>query len=347
LLEHGFEPNERIEGAIGQGEEIKTFSSYFGTNPLQILALAAAEAKAIDLKKRHLGEDDVESMRILKNIMRVIRESAELLVKNGARLKVQPPPPTRLDRTTPTGCYSLEEALKGQKPSSMPIGYREGLKLDGNDEVLALLGGASRVSTCQNAFAVMGQTVKVTGTLTVGTSPLNSDAPGGSDSYSCAICWSEFGIISNRKHLCRVSLRYVCNDCSTRRLVKNTEHRISDGQFLLARAEGKKMNEKLQTGREERMLKQRQSVTQSRKSLGLKSTIGSASSIDTEVEQTKLSRKEKITNAISGLSQTRNAVLERGDKLESLADKTEALNDASLDFATMAKELNRNQNSWW
>jgi len=107
------------------------------------------------------------------------------------------------------------------------------------------------------------------------------------------------------------------------------------------------MNEKLQTEREERVLKQRQSVTQSRKSLGLKSTIGSVSSIDTEVEQTKLSRKEKITNAISGLSQTRNAVLERGDKLESLADKTEALNEASLDFAKMAKELNRNQNSWW
>jgi len=348
LLEHGFEPNERFEGIIGQGEAIKTLSSYWGCTPLQILALAAAEARAIDLKKQESGEDDVETMGILKNIMKVIQASAELLVKNGARINVQPPPPTRLDRDTPTGCYSLKEALEDQKVSSMQIGHREGLKLDGNDEVLALLGGAGRVSTCQNAFAAMGKTVKITGALTVGSSSLDSDTPGGSDSWSCSICWSEFGVIVNRKHLCRVSCRNVCNECSAKRLVKNgSEHRVSDGQFLLGRAEAGKADAKFQAGREEQMRKQRQSVTQARKSLGLKSTSGSACSTDIEAKQTKLSKKEKITNAISALGQTRNAVLERGDKLQSLEDKTDALNQASLDFANMAKELNQSQNSWW
>jgi hypothetical protein len=43
----------------------------------------------------------------------------------------------------------------------------------------------------------------------------------------------------------------------------------------------------------------------------------------------------------------KNAVLERGDKLERLGEKTQALEQASIDFASLAKELNRSQNSWW
>jgi len=347
-MQYGFEPNERFEGISGEGEAIRSISCYFGFTPLQVLALAAAEARAIHLKKEDSAKDGVETTRILKNIMKVVQASAEFLVKTGARINILAPPSTRLDRAIPSGCYSLEEALEGEQDSSMNFAYRGKLKIDGNDELLSLLGGAGRINTCQNAFATEGKSVENTGDLTVASSSLNSGAPGGSDSYSCAICWSEFGVISNRKHLCRVSCRYVCNDCSKKRLVTDgSDHRLSDGQFLLAVAEARKVNAKAGADRKEKMQIQRTSVTQARKSLGLSSaSTGSASSSDTDT-RANLSTKERITSAISGLSQTKNAVLERGDKLENLADKTEALNNASLDFANMAKELNRSQNSWW
>lgn len=324
-------------------------------SPLQILALSAADARSIELKKQETGEDDVDTIRMLRNMKKVIQDSAELLLKNGGRMNMPPPPVTRLDRPTPTGCYSLEEALEDQN-ASMQVGYREAgwlkrsVTIDGSNKNSVLLGGADRLKTSQKAFAAMGKSVKNIGDLIkIGSSlSLDSGAPGGSDILSCAICWSEFGVIQNRKHLCRVSCRYVCNECSTKRLVveNGSEQRISDGQYLLATAEVGKAAANSQANREEQMQKQRQSVTQARKALGLKRTSGSNSSADTEAN-TKLSTKEKITNAISGLGQTKDAVLERGDKLESLADKTEALEQASLDFANMAKELNRSQNSWW
>merc|ERR1712129_56168 len=102
---------------------------------------------------------------------------------------------------------------------------------------------------------------------------VDSDAPGGSDSESCAITWSEFGMIRNRKHLCRTSLRYVSNDCSTKRLADSngSEHRISDGQYNLAIAEARRSAEKAAVNRQEQAQKQRKNVTEARKSLGLNS----------------------------------------------------------------------------
>ena len=178
MLDHGFEPNERFEGIVGQGEAIKPLSCYFGFTPLQILALAATEAKAIDMNKQ---EDDLKITRILRNITKVIKETAALLVKNGARINVPPPPPTRLDRPAPTGCYSLKEALEDKKTSCLQHGCREQLKLDGNDEILSLLGGADWLNTCMNSFPALGKSVNNTGAPVTGSSFLFSSAPGGSD----------------------------------------------------------------------------------------------------------------------------------------------------------------------
>jgi hypothetical protein len=49
----------------------------------------------------------------------------------------------------------------------------------------------------------------------------------------------------------------------------------------------------------------------------------------------------------SSISNMGNAVMERGSKLTTLAEKTQSFEAASLDFANMAKELNQRQNSWW
>jgi hypothetical protein len=66
----------------------------------------------------------------------------------------------------------------------------------------------------------------------------DSEAPGGSDEKSCAICWTKFGTLRNRKHKCRVTLCYVCEDCSRKRVIDGKEdHHVSDGQFCLARVD--------------------------------------------------------------------------------------------------------------
>mmetsp|Transcript_19840 Transcript_19840/g.25548 ORF Transcript_19840/g.25548 Transcript_19840/m.25548 type:complete len:87 (-) Transcript_19840:14-274(-) len=46
-----------------------------------------------------------------------------------------------------------------------------------------------------------------------------------------------------------------------------------------------------------------------------------------------------VSGVMNSLSQTRNAFIERGDKLDNLVEKTNALNNASEEFAKMAKEL--------
>ena len=347
LLDHGFEPNERFEGIVGQGDKFKGLSCFVGFSPLQVLALAALDARAIQLTKQELEENDALTLGILRNIMKAIQQLAELLCKNGARINLPPPPPTRLDRPTPTGCYSLKEALDDPETSTLQMGNREELKLDGKDnEIINLLGGINRVNAAQKAF-VIKSTSNTDKSIKIETASIDSDAPGGSDSNSCAICWSEFGIISNRKHLCRVSQRYVCNDCSMKRLVVNgSEQRVSDGQYLLSISEALKAAARIQANRQEQMKKQRQSVSQARASLGLKSTDGSGNSGDNS-SKTELSTQDRISNALSGLGQMKDKVLERGDKLNSLQEKSEALEQASLDFANMAKELNRSQNSWF
>ena len=102
------------------------------------------------------------------------------------------------------------------------------------------------------------------------------------------------------------------------------------------------MTAKVQSNQNEQIQKQRQSVTKARESLGLVSKHD-ANAKNTDVSTTQ----DRISNAISGLGQMKDKVLERGDKLNSLQDKSEALEKQSIDFANMAKELNRSQNSWW
>ena len=343
LLEHGFEPNERVEGIYGKGDAAKRLSCFFGFTPLQVLALVVVEAGALESKKQDAGEITAETIRILRNIMKVIQACAEVLLKNGARINVPPPPSTRLDRPTPTGCYSLKEAIDDPNTSSISMSSRDGLTLDGkNNQIINLLGGVDRVNAAQKAFVAKAKSVNKSSTLKIESTSNDSDAPGGSDSNSCAICWSEFGVISNRKHLCRVTRRYVCNDCSTKRLVVNgSEQRVSDGQYLLSISEAGKTATKQQAKQKEQMQKHRQSVTQARESLGLNSKG------DSETNKSEPSTQDRISSALSGLGQMKDKVLERGDKLESLQDKSEALEKASLDFANMAKELNRSQNSWF
>ncbi|KAL3761521.1 hypothetical protein ACHAWU_006551 [Discostella pseudostelligera] len=318
LLDHGFEPNERIESIVGQGEAVQCLSCFIGFTPLQLLSVVAMEARSeIDLKARESDENNLELPPVLRHISKIVQASAELLLLNGARISMPSPPSSRLNRPTLSGYHSLAMTLEDPKIKSS----RECLPLDRN-ELVALFGGVSRVNSALKAFK--SKSVKVADACEIGSTSIDSDAPGGSDSISCAICWSEFGVVSHRKHLCRASRKFVCHECSTKRVVVNgTEHRISDGQYLLAIADTKKAAEKIKAGQAKQLF----------------------NGATNETTETHL--KDRFANAMSGLGQAKNAVIERGAKLENLAEKSEALEQASLDFANMAKELNRSQNSWW
>jgi DNA-directed RNA polymerase subunit RPC12/RpoP len=344
LSNSGFEPNERFEGIVGEGDGVKSLSQYFGFTPLHILAATAQELKSIDAV-----DVDIETMQRTNFILEVIQSAADILIRNGARTNLSPPPETRLDRETPPGCFSLSESLELIKYEDAPIIDRKGLKMN-DDVVISLLGGKDRVRASQTCFAVMPKITNIVdGALNVQmdlSSVADSNEPGGSDSNSCAICWSEFGVISNRKQFCQVSTRYVCNECSTKRLVeRGKDIRVSDGQYLVAKAQAAKSD----VGNKSQVLavgkpKEPNGESKNRLSLGL---FNKSSSSANDSAKDEHSTKEKITSAVSSLNETRNAVLERGDKLNRLADKTEALSNASLDFANMAKELNKQQNSWW
>jgi hypothetical protein len=54
-------------------------------------------------------------------------------------------------------------------------------------------------------------------------------------------------------------------------------------------------------------------------------------------------KEEEIATVNSTLNKTRDAVIERGEKLNTLVEKSSALNDASLEFKNMAKQLAESQ----
>lgn len=347
LLEHGFEPNEKFEGIVGRGSEIKRLSEYFGLTPLQVLLLAAMELRSFDKETLESRNDCFDTMHTVGGIMDVIQACAGVLMKNGARTNVPPPTHTRHDRETPPVCYSLNDAIDARSMSSLPTIDRNELNFD--DGVLPLLGGIDRVNSHQKYFTeIMAKSISSIGTIKIQkglSSALDSDSPGGSDSCSCALCWSEFGVISNRKQFCQVTCRYVCDDCSKKRLKDNgSEYRISDGQFNLCRALAAKDIASSRSKQQEASRYRRFREAQAR------SSLFKSNSFKLSVKQTdngKQTASSLASSMLSNLGQTRNAVLERGDKLNTLADKSEALNNASMDFAAMAKELNKQQNNFF
>jgi len=184
-----------------------------------------------------------------------------------------------------------------------------------------------------------------------------TDAPGGSNERSCAICWKPFGKITNRKHKCRVTLRFVCDDCSTKRLKsQDKEWRISDGQFLLGMVDAAKEKISLAAKAAERDHEESISVEKAREEIRRErlqeeesnrtslfgDVIGQASNF-VFGEEREEEPQQKVKNIMSSMSETRNALIDRGEKINSLGDKSARLVEASSDFARMAKELRKKQ----
>lgn len=349
LFSFGFEPNERIEGLSKSFREMGDLMEYVGFCPTQILTASILE---ISSQRKVLGEAFYASINDkLANIM-------ECLTLHGGRVFPDLPPLLR----------SEERTKSREKLESVPetdSTFRDEVKLQGNIE-LSLLVGRAKIVESQSywkSIKPVPPPLKVVlhdDKANIG----NSMAPGGTDEKTCSMCWKKFGLIS-RKHRCRISRRFVCDECSSHRVVVNgIEHRISDGQFLLAMAEAmKEVKRKLDAAvAQERKRKQQAKVkgvanrlnqieaeeNANRDSLfgGLAANV--SKSLGLTDNSTEKDNAQTEADSISGLSnqlnQTRDALNERGAKLSTLSDKSDKLVNASQDFAAMAKELNRASN---
>jgi FYVE zinc finger len=368
LFSCGFEPNERLEEVVGIFPERDQLAVYVGFAPIQIVAAAVLDV----LKhKTRLGED------MFSNIVNLLVNVAEILVQHGARLSLDAPPLVRSnERTKP----SATGDSVGATASDSEIQNRSGLKIQSNKELTQLLG-SPRMTAAQTYFKELkpaaGQDHFIFHSDKHQTIE-NSLAPGGSDDKTCALCWKPFGLLV-RKHRCRISVRFVCDECSSHRvLAGREEHRVSDGQFLLAKAEEvKEVNRRLSAAVEhaQRMVQQQQQKQQQqdrqkeptsqrsrtataaarlqkleaddeshRDSLFGGILASMASSLTGSEEGSITAQSDSVAGLSSQLNLTRDQLNERGDKLTTLAEKSDKLVSASRDFASMAKELNRKSN---
>jgi hypothetical protein len=341
LLDHGFEPNERVDLPIPTPVDFPI--EFVGCTPLQVLASVAID---LNKSKELLGADDY-TQKVL-----AVADLAELIVRMGGRISLDTPPITRLRHKLSNQSLGVEEPSSGRS-SSLSICSVSTRQLP------VLLGGEARLDGARKCW-INDKSVGV-GLVSIMADDKSvfSDGggPGSSDQKSCAICWKVFGSLMTRKHKCRVSRRYLCDDCSTKRLVsKDGEHRISDGQFLLAKGDEARKANRVQ---QDKVKKARSTAAVCAKSHGAarsthfesdernrESLFGgilehATNYVFGDVEQNEPSQSDKVQHLNQSLNQTRDALNERGEKLASLDEKTNELVNASSDFARMAKELRK------
>ena len=398
LILHGFDVNERLDRTDLRNDAATELNVCFGFTPLQILAVAALDAE--QLSSSNDSSSAQPSSATVDGIMRCIAESAKLLVRYGGRISVAAPPTSRNKKeassssapgTAPSKKLSKlsigrggseqsakvasseddqEEATEAVPASTLPPFNRSELCIDENATLVDLLGGEKLLRDAKNEWY---DEVAVRDSKTMHLTPNLPKEDMRGDSNSCAICWKAFGTVSNRRHSCRITRRYVCDECSTKRMYDSraAEHRISDGQFSLAQVEGAKMDEEEQKIHDEERARRQEEKKKERTARlagttaaagGLSAATGANDAVDADKQELfggaimknmkslimgedEEDEEDQIQSVTAKLSATRDAFNERGERLNSLAEKTAALQDASKDFASMAKELRKQQES--
>jgi tetratricopeptide (TPR) repeat protein len=361
LLKRGYEPNERLD-TRAFGSTRTSFDEFMGFSPLQILAVLALE---LDAFARQADFDEIT----VNCGMQLMGDATELLVRNGARLSLDPPLASRLREKVADSSAPSAEVEADDVPRRMDLLSK---KLESDKQILTLLGGEPRLSSARREWSSMKKVATTMNKNLAGDNDVfsGSASAGGSDSLSCAICWSVFGSLMNRKHKCRVTVRYVCDDCSCKRLVQVcSEYRLSDGQFNLARQDA--IHEQEDHRRAEKgsvptpvCFAEKERNVSSPKSSEYARTMVRLDRLEAEQQANRDSLfggvLEAATNFVMGgggevasspstsmsgltasLDQTRDALNERGEKLSTLNDKSAKLVDASSDFAKMATELRK------
>jgi hypothetical protein len=353
LLSRGFEPNERIEGVVDTFAGSDELAIHIGYAPIQILAAATLDASA---------QKDILGDTLHTSILEFIANVTEFLIKNGARLSLDPPPTERSPLRASSS--SISDHSTGSEGTDDSVD-RSTLQNKWNKHLEELLGKL-RLNAAQQVWNCI-KTAKSSGKAVIHqdnkSAIEDSDAPGGSDEKSCAICWKAFGKLVNRRHRCRITTRHVCDECSSKRIVEvGEEHRISDGQFLLAMEdEGKDESLRLQAEKEQAKAEQSQTAKMPANSAAARldrleleenaqrdSLFGGIMETMTKAVLGQSEEKapaEQIGGLSAQLGQTKDALNERGEKLNTLAEKSDKLVNASKDFASMAKELNKASHS--
>ena len=361
LLDKGFEPNERIECVNKNTEPLNEMIGY---SPLQILGAAALDLiqRSEDLQCNLETSDFMQAVSFLSS-------ATEILVRKGAIISLDSPPMERFN-TKKISQESTSDTAHELRSIDQSL-----LNLDKNKEVMNILNKNQSLRRCQ---AERQQTKSTRGygessfLQGKGLSMKVEDCffAGGSNEKTCAICWKKFGPLRNRKHICRASRRYICDDCSSNTVLVNGDaRRVSDGQFNLAKATADRKEERerllIEEKKKERKAKiEQQWATRREKRNALQETMqDEAAAKDDlfgnvgravqnffmeEVEEPpsvsqEVDTNEKVAGMMSSLDQTRQAFGERGEKLNNLVEKTSALKNASEDFAKMAKELKESQ----
>ena len=397
LILHGFDVNERLDRIDLRNDEAAELNACFGFTPLQILAVAALDAEQLSTSN---GSSRAPSSATVDGIRRCIAESAKLLVRYGGRISVAAPPTSRNKKeassssaagTAPSKKLSKlsigrggseqsaksassaddqEETGEAVSSSSLPLFNRSELCIGENATLVDLLGGELLLRDAKNEWY---EEVAVRESKTMDLTPNLPKEDMRGDANSCAICWKTFGTVSNRRHSCRLTRRYVCDECSTKRMYDSraAEHRISDGQFPLAQVEGAKMDEEEQKIHDEERAKRQEEKKKERTARlagataaasDLSAATGANETLDADKQELfggaimknmknlimgedEEDEEDQLQSVTAKLSATRDAFNERGERLNSLAEKTAALQDASKDFASMAKELRKQQES--
>lgn len=364
LLNTGFEPNERIE-KVNKGMD--PLNEMIGYTPLQILAAAALDILHLSSMLKRAHHPDIKAATAL------ISSCSEMLVSKGGRTSIDPPTPLRFhdDKKAPTKSSSSEEHVT----TILRIINRTELIMEKNQDVMKILDCNQNLVACRSKWQ-QTKLVKAFGSNT--NSFLNgkglsmkledSNLIGGSYERNCAICWKKFGQLRNRKHICRASRRYVCDECSTNSvLVDGDARRVSDGQFNLITCRLERKEEQDRAQYENKKVERRTRIekawtashsrkntlqeTQKDETAAKEELFGSVgramkSFFMEEVEEPpsrEADTNERVSGVMSTLSQTGDAFRERGEKLNTLVEKTGALKNASEDFAKMARELKESQ----
>lgn len=338
MLCHGFEPNERIEFSLDLDHKLRR---YIGYTPIQILAAAALD---IQVKEKNLNENE-ELSKEYKILSEVLVSSAEILSQNGARIWIEPPDTSRAGVDT-----NVKEILPSSNDFKNTIDPAL-LNLEKNKDLMQRLGGTERLAAAR-ALWLKEKSIEGTGESMLlqgkGLSIVveNNIQPGGSNDKSCAVCWKPFGSIMNRKHVCRASRRYVCEDCSSKVIILHGDHRrVSDGQFNLAKSDYAKMIEEMERAKShfKNQIKKSDRNTLKSSKDELFGSVSRAMRKMFSEDSEDHDKEEEIATVNSTLNKTRDAVIERGEKLNTLVEKSSALNDASLEFKNMAKQLAESQ----
>lgn len=381
LLNHGLEPNERLDYINSATEFALEMNEMIGFTPVQIFAGAALD---IITGRQESQDKGLNADPSLEFVSFYVAESVELLIQHGARIAMESPLVARPNRDNPLEDLVLQ-LLKGGM-TSLPALDRGKLNIEKNGDIIGVFGGKPKLNR-QRAKWYQAKAVKAPSGCKIPTGKEfpsfvpDFELPGGSDSTNCAICWKSFGLLRNRKHICRLSRRYVCEDCSSKSVIAiegggSQSHRVSDGQFTYSkrcseRERGKdriKLQEKTNARKEhiEKLQGTRHragipTITDDSKREELFSgsamsravrnffTDGGTGTANDDVEQStrsgsaEKSAQDQLVGIASSLDQTKDALNERGERLNTLSDKTRALADASSDFASMAKELKKSQ----